>query len=179
MVIVAAQPSSSASGLPFRDGDEGLNLTRSGVSRSMLLRDSTATLFAVLSMMDGVERWTLEAFGEREPEQAEIVRNALNRFSGIVEQFGGRIPASNDTFLQLMTWVHSSAAIYCIDFISRAQPDFVSDFMRHVESLSGDDMNARIALARFRVLHSTAVLDRIFSPENCQFVARAVLGIPA
>lgn len=144
------------------------------VGRHLLERDPTAGLFAALRFMDSVEDWVLQQLGQDDSSREEV-RGSLRRLSEILYQYRQQIPPDNYAFLQVLAWLNTSVVIYVLDYLTEHQNDFMVQLLEYSKENIEIDINANLMMKRVRALYRARLLDRIYSPENVDFVMRILL----
>lgn len=160
---------------PGSQGSEFL-IDRDSVGKHLLGRDSTGSLFAALSFMDSVEDWVLERLGQ-DDQTGEQVRARLHRLSEIVYQYRQQIPPDNFSFLQVLSWLNTSVVIYVVDYLNEHQQDFLVQLLDYSKANAEIDVNAALMIKRVRALYRARLLDRIYSPDNVDYVMRVLLRL--
>lgn len=159
------------------EGSPGIFLDKTSVSRYLLAKDGNAVVYASLSFMDSVEDWVLQRLDQDERTRAEV-QARLEKLGRIIGQYRNAIPPDNHAFLQAIAWLNSSAVVYVLDYLSSHQPDFMHQLVEHCKAMEDDDVNANLMLKRMRALWRARLLDRIFSPDNVEFVMKVLLRDP-
>lgn len=124
--------------------------------------------------MDTVEDWVLERVGTDETSREEI-RARLKRLSEIIYQYRQQIPADNYAFLQVLAWLNTSVVIYVLEYLTMHQADFMVQLLGYAKESVDVDVNANLMMKRVRALYRARLLDRIYSPENVDYVMRVLL----
>lgn len=144
------------------------------VGSHLLKRDATAGLFSALKFMDSVEDWVLQRL-EQDDASREEVRGRLQRLSEIIYQYRMSIPPDNYAFLQVLAWLNTSVVIYVLDYLTEHQCDFMVQLLEYSKENIEVDINANLMMKRVRALYRARLLDRIYSPENVDYVMRILL----
>jgi hypothetical protein len=132
-------------------------------------KDPTGGLLATVMFMDSVEDWVISRL-ELDPDQKDEVQARQARLSEILTQHRQRVPPDNHSLLQLFSWMKSSELFYTLDYLTQFQPEFTVQLVDHCKATCNDDVNAALALQRIRVLYKTRLADRIYSPENFDYL---------
>lgn len=167
--------SDSEPGHSAKDARPDFLIDSERVGGYLLRRDPTASLFAQLKFMDSVEDWVLQRLEIESAESRDMVRANLARLSEIIHQFRQSIPADNFTFLQVLAWLNTSVVIYVLDYLTQHQHEFMSQLLGYCKENNELDINAELMLKRVRALYRARLLDRIYSPENVDYVMRVLL----
>lgn len=147
-------------------------------SKFLHAKDPTGGLLSTVLFMDSVEDWVMSRLASGDEQQDEQVRARLRRLSEIITQYRENIPADNHALLQLLSWMKSSEAFYTLDYLTMAQADFTVQFIQYCQENRDDDVNANLALQRIMVLYRTRLLDRVYSPDNFDYVVDVLMGAP-
>lgn len=145
------------------------------VGSHLLGRDPTAGLFSALKFMDGVEDWVLQRLEGENEQSREDVRDRLRRLSQIIYQYRQSIPPDNYMFLQVLAWLNTSVVIYVLDYLTQHQHEFMVQLLEYSKENIDVDVNANLMVKRVRALYRARLLDRIYSPDNVDFVMRTLL----
>lgn len=145
------------------------------VGSHLLGRDPTAGLFSALKFMDSVEDWVLQRLEQQGEESREEVRERLRRLSQIVYQYRQSIPPDNYAFLQVLAWLNTSVVIYVLDYLTEHQNGFMVQLLEYSKENIDVDINANLMVKRVRALYRARLLDRIYSPDNVDYVMRILL----
>lgn len=154
-----------------------LNLESSyrAATRFLVEKDPTGALLSTVTFMDSVENWVLRQL-DVDGELREEVTARQRRLSEILTQYREHVPPDNHAFLQLLSWMKSSEAFYTLDYLTQFQPQFTMQLIDHCKATRNDDVNANLALERIRVVFRTKLADRVFSPENFEYVMTVIIG---
>lgn len=182
-------PSEPSSGGAKSVPDFNLDPDRKEAHRHLIEKDPNGSLFSTVLVMDNVEDWViarLVADPDKAHERADVgggstvnveeVRARLQRLSEIISQYRLRIPPDHYALVQLLGWMKSSECFYALDYLTQYQSDFTTQFIEHCRRTCQEDAAAELALQRIQVLYRTRLLDRIMSPENCEFVMNVLLS---
>lgn len=167
-------PTGKQSGHPEIVGLPGFVIDAERVGSHLLGRDPTAGLFSALKFMDSVEDWVLPRL-EKDDASREEVKTRLRRLSEIVYQYRQRIPPDNYAVLQVLAWLNTSVVIYVLDYLTEHQEDFLVQLLSYAKESIDVDINANLMMKRIRALYRARLLDRIYSPDNVDFVMRILL----
>lgn len=143
-------------------------------SKFLHSKDPTGGLLSTVLFMDSVEDWVVSRL-ELDEQQGEQVRVRLRRLSEILTQHRENIPPDNYALLQLLSWMKSSESFYTLDYLTQFQPEFTVQFIGYCQQNQGDEVNANLALQRIMVLYRTRLLDRVYSPENFDYVMSVIM----
>jgi hypothetical protein len=138
-------------------------------ARFLHQKDPTGGLLATVMFMDSVEDWVISRL-ELDPDQREEVQARQARLSEILTQHRQKVPPDNHSLLQLFSWMKSSELFYTLDYLTQFQPEFTVQLVDHCKATCNDDVNATLLLQRIRVLYKTRLADRIYSPENFDYL---------
>lgn len=144
------------------------------VGSHLLSRDPTAGLFSALRFMDSVEDWVLQRL-DRDEASREEVRSRLKRLSEIIYLYRQRIPPDNYAFVQVLAWLNTSVVIFVLDYLTAHQNDFMVQLLEYAKESVDVDVNANLMMKRVRALYRARLLDRIYSPDNVDYVMRILL----
>jgi len=157
-----------------KDRREPLALDRTSVSQWLLRKDGAAVVYATMALMDSVESWVLQRLDQSE-ELHDEVSVRLDKLGETLGLYCHAIPPDNFEFLQAIAWLNSSTVVYVLDYLSAHQPDFLGQLVEHCRQMEDDDVNANLMLKRMRAVWRARLLDRIYSPENVDFVMKVLL----
>jgi len=157
--------------LPLELGDD-----RRRASLFLHQKDPTGGLLATVLFMDSVENWVINrlALDDADPS-AEGVRERQRKLSEVLTTHRDNVPPDNAALLQLLVWMKSSEAFYALDYLTQFRPEFTVQFVNYCKDCASENVNASFALERIAVLWRTRLLDRVFSPENLDFVMKIIL----
>lgn len=173
-VFVSILATDAGSGQPNSEKAPEFLICPERVDQYLLERDSTAGLFSALKFMDNVEDWVLQRLGEDDASVDEV-RARLRRLSEIIYQYRQQIPPDNHAFLQVLAWLNTSVVVYVVDYLTQHQVDFMAQLLDYSKANSDIDVNASLMVKRVRALYRARLLDRIYSPENVDYVMRILL----
>jgi len=163
------------------DDPEDRSLILGGPQRSaaqfLHQKDPSGGLLATVMFMDSVEDWVISRL-ELDPAQKEAVQARLARLSEILTQHRQKVPPDNHSLLQLFSWMKSSEVFYTLDYLTQFQPEFTVQLVDHCKATCNDDVNAALALQRISVLYKTRLADRIYSPENFDYLMSVLVEGP-
>lgn len=137
-------------------------------------RDATGGLLATVMMMDKAEDWVVSRLAMASEEMCEQVRVRQRRLSEILTQHRQRVQPDNNALVQLLSWMNSSESFYTLDYLTRFQPEFTSQFFGYCQANSADDISARLCRERIVALYRATLLSRVFSPASFDYLLRAL-----
>lgn len=124
--------------------------------------------------MDSVENWVLARLGKDVASQEEV-SDRLQRLSEIIYQYRQQIPPDNHAFLQVLAWLNFSVVVVVLDYLSNYQQAFMAQLMEYSKDTADLDVNADLMVKRVRALYRTKLLDRVYSPDNVEYVTQILL----
>lgn len=163
------------------DGDDNmshkfdLESQHKRAAKFLLEKDKTGAVLATVMCMDGVEDWVVKKLELGSEAQREAVRVRQRRLSEIITQYRRNIPHDNFSFGQVLSWMNTSETFYTLDYLSAFQPDFTQQFLEYCAATQNDDQHMNLAFRRIRAFFGARLADRVFSPENMEFVLKTVL----
>lgn len=124
-------------------------------------------IYRAITFMESVEDWTKD----EDPQLEQI----LTKLGEALDNIGNIDLQEEDKFIELATQIKAGRALRLLQSMDTAHPGAASKLLMHAETTttSNDDYPA-IFLRRNVVFERMRILGRIFTPERCALVIKAL-----